>query len=86
MPNPHAIYLCMTRQARPLFNSECGPTAMAVSVPSALSSLEGMTMAILGAQLTPEEAVQISTARQYKRVTMTRTFPVYITYSRWAWI
>lgn len=78
MPNPHAIYLHDT-PAKQYFNQPvrayshgCIRTERAVEL--------GMTMAILGAGLTPEQSVQYSTSGKYTRVPMTRTFPVYITY------
>ncbi len=78
MPNPHAIYLHDT-PGRELFNAEvrafshgCIRTERAVEL--------GMTMAILGAGITPEQAVENSVSGLYTRVTMTRTFPVYLTY------
>jgi murein L,D-transpeptidase YcbB/YkuD len=78
MPNPHAIYLHDT-PAKSLFNAPvrafshgCVRTERALEL--------GMTMAILGAGLTGEEAAAISTSGQYNRVVMTRTFPVYLTY------
>ena len=78
MPNPHAIYLHDT-PAKSYFNSEvrafshgCIRTERAVEL--------GMTMAILGAQMPPEQAANLSRAGQYTKVEMTRTFPVYITY------
>ena len=37
-------------------------------------------MAMLGAQMPAAEAAAISTSREYTKVPMTRTFPVYITY------
>ena len=40
----------------------------------------GMTMAMLGADMTPEVAVQHALSGKYTRVPMTKTFPVYITY------
>jgi murein L,D-transpeptidase YcbB/YkuD len=40
----------------------------------------GMTMAILGAGLTPQQAVDYNLSGKYTRVPMTRTFPVYLTY------
>lgn len=78
MPNPHAIYLHDT-PAKSLFNAPvrafshgCVRTERALEL--------GMTMAILGAGLTGDDVVAISTSGQYNRVMMTRTFPVYITY------
>jgi murein L,D-transpeptidase YcbB/YkuD len=78
MPNPHAIYLHDT-PSKALFDSKdrayshgCIRTERAVEL--------GMTMAILGADMTPDQAAELSNAGKYKRVAMTRTFPVYITY------
>jgi len=78
MPNPHAIYLHDT-PSKQYFNSDvrafshgCIRTERAVEL--------GMTMAILGAQMPPEQAAEISRAGVYTKVPMTRTFPVYITY------
>lgn len=79
MPNPHAIYLHDTPD-RTLFNDPvrafshgCIRTEKAVEL--------GMIMGMLGSGLTPEEAVAKSNAHKYARVTMTKTFPVYITYT-----
>lgn len=78
MPNPHAIYLHDT-PSKALFNNEvrayshgCIRTERAVEL--------GMTMAILGAGISQEEAVQNATSGKYTRVVMSRTFPVYLTY------
>ena len=78
MPNEHAIYLHDT-PAKALFNTTvrayshgCIRTERAVEL--------GMTMAILGAGLSPEEAAQNHLSMVYTKVPMTRTFPVYITY------
>ncbi len=78
MPNPHAIYLHDTPQ-KALFNKDvrdfshgCIRTERALEL--------GMTMAVLGAGLDPNDAADISRAGKYKRVVMTRIFPVYITY------
>lgn len=78
MPNPHAIYLHDT-PSKALFNTPvrayshgCIRTERAVEL--------GMTMAILGAGLTPEQAAEYSTKGEYKMIEMTRTFPVYLTY------
>jgi murein L,D-transpeptidase YcbB/YkuD len=37
-------------------------------------------MAILGADMTPEKAVELAESGKYNKVQMTKTFPVYITY------
>ena len=78
MPNPHAIYLHDT-PSKALFNAPvrdfshgCVRTERAVEL--------GMTMAILGAGLTPQQAADYNLSGKYTRVPMTRTFPVYITY------
>lgn len=78
MPNPHAIYLHDT-PSRHLFNNAyrayshgCIRTQDAVRL--------GMTMAILGADMTPEEGVAHAESGKYTRVVMTKTFPVYIAY------
>jgi murein L,D-transpeptidase YcbB/YkuD len=82
MPNPHAIYLHDT-PSKQYFNSEvrafshgCIRTERAVEL--------GMTMAILGAQMPAAEAAELSRAGEYKKVPMTRTFPVYLTYFTFA--
>ena len=78
MPNEHAIYLHDT-PSKALFNTPvrayshgCVRTERAVEL--------GMTMAILGAGITPEQAANISLSGKYPRVLMTKTFPVYLTY------
>ncbi len=78
MPNPHAIFVHDTPSRR-LFNLEtralshgCIRTERAVEL--------GMTMAILGAGMTPEQGVAYSTSGKYTLVPMTKTFPIYITY------
>ncbi|WP_425490420.1 L,D-transpeptidase family protein [Novosphingobium hassiacum] len=78
MPNEHAIFLHDT------------PSKSAFNLPArALSHgcvrVEGatelaMTMAILGANMTPDDAVAVHTSRVYTKVPMTKTFPVYLTY------
>jgi len=78
MPNPHAIYLHDTPN-RNLFNAVnrafshgCVRTERAQEL--------GMTMAILGADLTPDKAIELADSGKYNKVQMTKTFPVYITY------
>jgi len=78
MPNPHAIYLHDTPSKKLFdatvraFSHGCIRTDRAVEL--------GMTMAILGAGMSQEEAVATFEAGKYRRVSMTRTFPVYLTY------
>ncbi len=78
MPNEHAIFLHDTPN-RNLFNLAqralshgCVRTERATEL--------AITMAILGAGVTPDDAVAIVTSGKYTRVAMTRTFPVYLTY------
>ncbi|MDP9057800.1 MAG: L,D-transpeptidase family protein [Pseudomonadota bacterium] len=79
MPNPHAIYLHDTPSRslfdRPVraFSHGCIRTEKAVEL--------GMTMAMLGANMTPAEAIEKTNSHKYARVAMSRTFPVYINYS-----
>ncbi|PNU04046.1 L,D-transpeptidase family protein [Novosphingobium guangzhouense] len=82
MPNPHAIYLHDT-PSKSYFNTDvrayshgCIRTERAVEL--------GMTMAILGAGMTSTDAAELSRAGDYKKVQMTRTFPVYLTYFTFA--
>jgi len=78
IPNEHAIYFHDT-PSKQFFNHEvrayshgCIRTERAVEL--------GMTMAILGAKMSPDEAAAISRSGEYTKVQMTRTFPAYITY------
>ena len=78
MPNPHAIYLHDTPN-RNLFNA----TVRAMShgcVRTERAQELGMTMAMLGADMTSEVAVQHALSGKYTKVAMTKPFPVYITY------
>jgi murein L,D-transpeptidase YcbB/YkuD len=78
MPNPHSIYLHDTPSKQYFahdvraYSHGCIRTERAVEL--------GMTMAILGARMPAAEAAAISTSREYRKVPMTRTFPVYLTY------
>jgi L,D-transpeptidase YcbB len=78
MPNPHAIYLHDTPN-HALFNA----TVRAFShgcVRTERAQELGITMAMLGADLTPEQGTQYASSGRYNRVLMARPFPVYITY------
>lgn len=82
MPNEHAIFIHDTPN-RGLFNQDnralshgCVRTERATEL--------GMTMAILGADLDKQKAVDISLSGKYTRVPMTKTFPVYIVYFTYA--
>jgi L,D-transpeptidase YcbB len=78
MPNPHAIYLHDTPN-HALFNA----TVRAFShgcVRTERAQELGITMAILGADMTPEQGTQYANSGRYNRVVMARPFPVYITY------
>ena len=78
MPNEHAIFLHDTpnrnlfKLAQRALSHGCVRTERATEL--------AITMAILGAGMTPDDAVGIVTSGKYTRVAMTRTFPVYLTY------
>lgn len=78
MPNEHAIFLHDTpnrnlfKLAQRALSHGCVRTERATEL--------AITMAILGAGMTPDDAVAIVTSGKYTRVGMTRTFPVYLTY------
>ncbi len=78
MPNPHAIYLHDTPN-RGLFNAPARAFSHGCVRTERAQEL-GMTMAILGADMTPEKAVELADSGKYNKVAMTKTFPVYITY------
>ncbi|MEO6153549.1 MAG: L,D-transpeptidase family protein [Croceibacterium sp.] len=78
MPNPHAIFLHDT-PSRGLFAQDfralshgCVRTERALEL--------AMTIAILGQGATRDEAVAISTSKQYTRVPVKKSMPVYIMY------
>lgn len=78
MPNEHAIFLHDT-PARNLFaqtNRALSHGCIRVERASELA----MTMAILGADMPPEQGVELTLNGKYTKVPMTKTFPVYITY------
>jgi len=78
MPNPHAIYLHDTPN-KSLFNAEARAFSHGCLRTERAREL-GMTMAILGAGLSPEQGVAHANSGKYTRVVMNRTFPVYIGY------
>jgi murein L,D-transpeptidase YcbB/YkuD len=78
MPNPHAIYLHDT-PSKQFFNHPVRAYSHGCIRTERAQEL-GMTMAILGAGMTPEQGVAYANSGKYTRVTMNRTFPVYITY------
>ena len=78
MPNEHAIYLHDTPN-RNLFNTAVRAYSHGCIRTERAQEL-GMTMAILGADMTPETAVELANSGKYTKVAMTKTFPVYITY------
>ena len=78
MPNPHAIYLHDT-PGKGLFNSPVRAFSHGCVRTEKAQEL-GMTMAMLGADLTIDQAVQYANSGKYTKVPMARTFPVYITY------
>ena len=78
MPNEHAIFIHDT-PARGLFSQPnralshgCVRTERAAEL--------GITMAILGAGMGSDQAVEIVKSGTYTRVPMTKTFPIYIMY------
>ena len=78
MPNPHAIYLHDT-PGKGLFNAPVRAFSHGCVRTERAQEL-GMTMAMLGADLTIDQAVQYATSGKYTKVPMTRPFPVYLTY------
>ncbi|MCW1381998.1 L,D-transpeptidase family protein [Novosphingobium sp. KCTC 2891] len=78
MPNEHAIYIHDT-PSRGLFAL---PTrALSHGCIRAERATElAMTMAILGAELPPETAVEYNLSGKYTKVPMAKPFPVYVTY------
>jgi L,D-transpeptidase YcbB len=78
MPNPHAIYLHDTPN-HALFNLPIRALSHGC-VRTENAQMLGMTMAMLGADLTPELAAEYALSGKYTKVSMTKTFPVYISY------
>ena len=79
MPNPHAIYLHDTPN-RNLFNAPAPRAFSHGCVRTENAQMLGMTMAMMGAGLTVDQAVAYANSGKYTKVPMTTTFPVYITY------
>jgi murein L,D-transpeptidase YcbB/YkuD len=82
MPNEHAIFIHDTPN-RNLFNLESRALSHGCVRTERAQEL-GMTMAMLGAGMKPEEGVANATSGKYTKVPMTKTFPVYITYFTYA--
>jgi murein L,D-transpeptidase YcbB/YkuD len=78
MPNEHAIYIHDTPN-RALFNLPSRALSHGCIRAERASEL-AMTMAILGADITPDQGVEYTLSGKYTKVPMTKTFPVYITY------
>ena len=78
MPNPHAIFLHDT-PAKSLFSAPSRAFSHGCIRVDRATEM-GMLMAMLGANLTKEEAVAHNLSGEYTQVPMTKTFPVYITY------
>jgi murein L,D-transpeptidase YcbB/YkuD len=78
MPNEHAIYIHDTPN-RGLFALPA--RALSHGCVRAEHATElAMTMAILGAELPPETAIEYSLSGKYTKVPMAKPFPVYIAY------
>jgi len=78
MPNPHAIFLHDT-PARNLFAND--KRALSHGCIRTERALElAITMAIVGKGATKDEAIAISSSREYTKVALKKEFPVYITY------
>ncbi len=78
MPNEHAIYIHDT-PARGLFNQPYRALSHGCVRTERAAEL-GITMAILGAGMSSDQAVDVVNSGKYTRVPMTKTFPVYIMY------
>lgn len=78
MPNEHAIFLHDT-PSKAAFNLPMRALSHGCVRVQGATEL-AMTMAILGAGMTPDEAIAAHSSKTYTKVPMTKTFPVYLTY------
>jgi L,D-transpeptidase YcbB len=78
MPNPHAIFLHDTPGKSAFEQDDRALSHGCIRTERALEM--AITMTILGDGTTVDEAVAISTSREYTRVPLKKTIPVYITY------
>lgn len=78
MPNEHAIFLHDTPSKGAFAQPVRALSHGCIRVEGAVEL--GMTMGILGAGMTPDDAVAAHSSKTYTKVPMTKTFPVYITY------
>ena len=78
MPNEHAIFLHDT-PSKAAFNQPVRALSHGCVRVEGATEL-AMTMAILGAGMTPDDAIAAHTSKTYTKVPMTKTFPVYLTY------
>ena len=78
MPNEHAIFLHDT-PSKAAFNLPARALSHGCVRVQGATEL-AMTMAILGAGMTPDDAIMVHSSKTYTKVPMTKTFPVYLTY------
>jgi len=78
MPNEHAIFLHDTPSRHLFANDDRALSHGCIRTERALEL--AITMAIVGKGASKDEAVAISSSGKYTKVTLQKTFPVYITY------